>query len=93
MPDHNLFGQIRLKMNTNKLSKLFSIMRKQLRKAGYVSEVFTFIDISHLITKANPWKERNEAIKKKYEKLNNEVLPKVANDKQARIDCKDKDNF
>ena len=31
------------------------------------------------------WKERDKAIKQKYDKLNNEVLPKVAHDKQARI--------
>ena len=30
---------------------------------------------------------------KKYEKLNNEVLPKVAKDTQARIGCKGKDKF
>ena len=93
VPDHSLFGQIRSKIGTDKLSKLFSIMRDQLREAGYMSEVFTFVDASHLITKANLWKERDEAIKKRYEKLNNEVLPKVAKDKQARIGCKGKDKF
>lgn len=55
-----------------------------------MSEVFTFVDASHLISKANLWQERDEAIKKKYEKLNNEVLPKIAHDKQARIGCKGK---
>ena len=93
VPDHSLFGQIRLKIGTDKLSKLFSIMREQLREAGYMNEVFTFVDASHLITKANLWKERDEAIKKKYDKLNNEVLPKVSCDKQARIGCKGKDKF
>lgn len=93
VPDHSLFGQIRLKIGTDKLSKLFSIMREQLRESGYMSEVFTFVDASHLITKADLWKERDEAIKKKYDKLNNEVLPKVACDKQARIGCKGKDKF
>lgn len=39
------------------------------------------------------WKERDEAIKKKYEKLNNEVLPKVAHDKQAKIGSKGKDKY
>ena len=93
VPDHSLFCQIRSKIGTNRLSKLFSIMRDQLRAAGYMSEVFTFVDASHLITKANLWKEKDEAIKKRYEKLNNEILPKVANDKQARIGCKGKDKF
>ena len=48
-----------------------------------MSEVFIFVDASHLISKANLWEERDEARKQKYEKLNNEVLPSVANDKQA----------
>lgn len=93
VPDHSLFGQIRSKIGTDKLSKLFSIMRDQLKESGYMSEVFTFVDASHLISKANLWKERDEVIKKKYEKLNNETLPKVARDKQAKIGCKGKDKF
>ena len=46
-----------------------------------MNEVFSFIDAS-LIAKSN---QRDEAIRQKYEKLNNEVLPKVAHDKQAKI--------
>ena len=45
------------------------------------------------MTKANMWKERDKAIRAKHDKLNNEVLPKVAHDKQARIGCKGKDNY
>ena len=58
-----------------------------------MSEVFTFVDAAHLISKANLWEERDKAIAEKYEKLNNEVLPKVANDKQARIGCKGKNKY
>jgi len=58
-----------------------------------MNEVFSFVDASHLISKANLWKERDKAIKKKYEKLNNEILPKVAHDKQAKIGCKGKDKY
>ena len=58
-----------------------------------MSEVFTFVDSSHLVSKANLWKERDEAIRKRYEKLNNEVLPKIARDKAAKIGCKGKDKF
>ncbi len=70
------------------MSKIFSDARNQLKSKGYISEVFTFIDATHLISKAQLWEERDKAIKAKYEKLNNEVLPKVAHDKQARIGCK-----
>lgn len=92
-PDHSVFSKIRTKIGANKLSKIFSIFRDQLRVKGYMSEVFTFVDASHLISKASLWEERDEARKQKYEKLNNEVLPKVARDKQARIGCKGGSKF
>lgn len=55
--------------------------------------MFSFIDASSLVSKANLWKERDKAIKEKYDKLNNEVLPKVVFDKQAKIGCKGKDKY
>jgi hypothetical protein len=58
-----------------------------------MSEVFTFVDASHLISKASLWERRDEARKQKYEKLNNEVLPKAAHDTQAKIGCKDGSKF
>jgi len=92
-PDHTVFSRLRTKIGTNRLSKIFGGFRDQLRLKGYMSEVFTFVDASHLIAKASLWEERDEARKQKYEKLNNEVLPKVARDKQARIGCKGKNKF
>lgn len=58
-----------------------------------MSEVFTFIDASHLISKANLWQERDKAIKQKYDKLNNEILPKIAKDKEANFGRKGGDKF
>jgi IS5 family transposase len=81
-PDYTVFSKMRKKLGTNLLSKIFAIFRDQLRTAGYMSEVFTFVDASHLISKASLWEERDEARRQKYEKLNNEILPKVARDKQ-----------
>ena len=92
-PDYSVFSKFRAKIGTNLLSKIFSSFRDQLRSKGYMSEVFTFVDASHLISKANLWEERDEARKQKYEKLNNEVLPKVARDKQAKIGCKGGSKF
>ena len=93
VPDHTLYGYVRNKIGTDMLSKLFGIMKEQLKSQGHMSSVFTFVDSSHLISKASRWKERDEAIKKKYEKLNNEILPKIARDKQAKFGCKGKDKF
>lgn len=92
-PDHTVFCTFRKRLGTALMADLFAHFRDQLKAAGYMSEVFTFVDASHLIAKSNLWKERDKAIQKKYEKLNNEVLPKVAADKEARIGCKGKNKF
>ncbi|MGZ7068749.1 MAG: transposase [Methanobacterium sp.] len=87
-PNFSLFSKVRKKIGTNKLSNIFADLRLQLKAQGLMSETFTFIDATHLISKANLWEERDKAIAAKYEKLNNETLPKVAHDNQARIGCK-----
>lgn len=92
-PEHTVFTKVRKRIGTKRLSELFSGLRDQLQSQGYMNEVFSFVDASHLISKAALWKERDKAIKKKYEKLNNETLPKVAHDKQARIGCKGKNKY
>jgi IS5 family transposase len=92
-PDFSVFSRLRQRIGTHRLSKMFAILRDQLRARGYMSEVFTFVDATHLISKATLWKERDEAIRKKYERLDNDSLPEVAADKQARIGCKGKDKF
>lgn len=92
-PDHTVFSKVRSRLGTSKLSAIFNLLRNQLKAQGYVSETFTFVDASHLIAKASLWEERDEAIKKKYEKLNNEILPMVAKDKQAKIGCKGKSKY
>jgi len=87
-PDHSVFSRIRKRIGTNKLSQIFNLLKDQLKEQGLISEVFTFVDASHLIAKANLWEERDAVIKKKYNQLNNDTLPKVAKDKQAKIGCK-----
>ena len=92
-PDYSLFTHVRSRIGTKRLSLLFSDMRDKLTSAGLMSEVFTFVDATHLISKANLWQERDKAIVQKMEKLNNETLPKVAVDKQARMGCKGKNKY
>jgi len=58
-----------------------------------MNEFFSVVDASHLIAKANLWEARDKAKKSKYQKLNNEVLPEVACDKEAKIGCKGKNKF
>ena len=92
-PDHTAFTRFRQRLGAETLSKIFAHLRSQLQAKGKMNEVFTFVDATHLIAKANLWEERDAAIKQKYEKLNNKTLPKVASDKQARIGCKGKSKF
>lgn len=92
-PDHTVFCHLRKKIGTRLLSKIFADLRAQLKSEGLMSEVFTFVDASHLITKANLWEERDKAIAEKYEKLNNTNVSKVAADPQAKIGCKGKSKY
>ncbi len=43
-PNYSLFTRIRAKIGTNRLLKIFNILKEQLRAKSYMSEVFTFID-------------------------------------------------
>ena len=92
-PDFSLFSKSRKKIGPQELGRLFARMREQLRSNGYMNEVFNFVDASHLVSKAALWEERDEVIRQRYEQLNNQSLPKVAKDKQARIVCKGANKF
>lgn len=92
-PTYSLFTRVRKRIGTRRLSKIFSDVRDDLKRKGYMSEVFTFVDATHLISKASLWEERDKLIAQKIDKLNNEVLPKVAVDKDAKIGCKGKNKF
>ena len=92
-PDYSVFSKVRRRLGTHFLSGVFSDLRVQLKAQGFMNEVFTFVDASHLIAKATLWEERDKAIQQKYTQLNNNVLPKVAKDRQARIGCKGKTKY
>lgn len=92
-PDHSLFTRVRAKIGTKRLSTIFNLLKNQLKSQGLMSEVFTFVDATHLIAKANLWEERDEAIKQKIDTLNNETLSLVAKDKDAKIGCKGKKKY
>ena len=92
-PDHTVFCTFRKRLGTTLMADLFAHFRDQLKASGYMSEVFTFVDASHLIAKSTLWQERDKALQAKYKKLNNDILPKVAADKAARIGCKGKNKF
>lgn len=92
-PDHSVFSRVRSRIRTNKLSKILSLLRDQLKAQGYMSEVFTFVDATHLISKVGLWKERDKAIELGLESLNNKTLEKVTTDKDAKFGAKSKDKI
>ena len=69
-------AEFAIELEQKKLSKIFANLRDQLKTQGYMNEVFSFIDASHLIAKASLWQERDQAIKKKYDKLNKRLYLK-----------------
>lgn len=73
-PDHSVFSRVRRRIGTKRLSKIFNLLKNQLKAKGYMNEVFTFIEASHLRSKSTLRKERAKAIKEKHDKLNNDNL-------------------
>ena len=51
------------KLRADRLSKIFSCLRDQLKTQGLMNEVFSFVDASSLISKAQLWEERDKAVK------------------------------
>jgi len=92
-PDFTTICKFRNAVGTKQMSHLFNEVKRQLRKYGCCSDVFTFIDSTALISKLNLWEERDKAIAAGYEKLNNEVLPEVSSDPEAKIGAKSNNKF
>lgn len=92
-PDHSYFSHLRQRIGTKELAKLFNKFNTQLKKQGFLSEVFSFVDASQIIPKVSLWDDRDKAIKKGLEKFNNKTAKKIAADPQARIGCKGKEKF
>lgn len=68
-------------------------MNVELRRKGFFGDVFKFIDDSAIITKTALWKERDEAIKKGEEALNNKNVKNYAADKETRWGAKSKSDI
>ena len=92
-PDFTTVCKFRNLIGTKQMSNLFSEVKRQLQAQGHCAEVFTFIDSSALVSKLSIWEQRDKAIKEGYEKLNNEVLPEVSADLEAKIGAKSRKKF
>lgn len=82
-PDHSLFGSIRKKIRTNRLSNIFNKVREQLKNNGLIREIFTFVDSSQLISKINFWNEKDRLIQQGIDKFNNEIIEKERQKKNS----------
>lgn len=92
-PDHSYFGYARDRIGLERLKDLFNSFREDLKKKGIIREIFTFVDASQLKSKLSLWSERDKAIEAGEKKLNNEVIKRFGQDKEARIGCKGKSNY
>ncbi len=92
-PDYTTFCKFRALVGTKNMGRLFNEVKRQLQAQGHCSEVFTFIDATALVSKLSLWEERDKAISAGYEKLNNEVLPRVSSDPEAKIGAKSSKKF
>jgi len=92
-PDYTTICKFRKLVGTKNMSRLFAEVKRQLQAKNYCSDVFTFVDSSALVSKLSLWEERDKAIAAGYEKLNNEVLPEVSADPEARIGAKNNNKF
>lgn len=92
-PDHCYFSELRKKVGTEKLAKLFNKFGDKLREKGLVANIFTFVDASKMIAKVTLWEERDRAIKDGEEKLNNKNIKEYSTDKDADYGCKGKDKY
>ena len=90
-PDPSYLGDYRKRLGTTRLMEWFERVRESLKQQGVLSEVFTVVDASQLISKLSTWDDRDKAIQQKLETFNNQTASKVAADAQARFGCKGKD--
>ncbi|MFM7987577.1 MAG: hypothetical protein ACKPKO_50510, partial [Candidatus Fonsibacter sp.] len=66
---------------------------ESLRKQNIISDTFTFIDATAVVSKSNIWEARDKAIEDKQKTLNNSNIEKYSSDPHAKIGCKGGSKF
>ena len=101
-PDHSYFGKLRKRIGTKRIAQLFNDLRDAMKKAGYVGEVFSFVDSTTLESKIDIWEARDKAVVDNdnddfdddgNRRLSNSSIAKYIKDPQARFGCKGKNKF
>jgi IS5 family transposase len=92
-PDHSFFGRIRETLGTKRIHELLRVLNDKAKEKGVMKSLFSFVDASAIRSKETTWKERDKAMAKGEEDLNNENIEKYSSDPDARFGCKGKDKF
>lgn len=92
-PDYSTFSKLKSRIGVEKLTDLFNATVAQMRDKQIVSDTFTFVDTSAVVSKIALWEERDKAIAEGLERLNNSNVEKFAADKDARFGAKSKSKF
>lgn len=87
-PDFTYFTKLRKRIGTKGMADLFNSFQAMLKEQGYISESFTFLDASSVISKTNLWKERDKAIAQGEKTLNNQNVGKHSSDGNASVGAK-----
>lgn len=92
-PDFSYFSKLRKRIGTKGIAALYNSFQEMLKEKGYISETFTFMDASSVISKTHLWKERDRAISQGEETLNNQNVGKHGSDPDATFGAKSKKKF
>jgi IS5 family transposase len=92
-PDFTYFTKLRKRIGTKGIASLYNSFQEMLKEKGYMSETFTFMDASSVISKTHLWKERDRAISQGEETLNNQNVGKHGSDPDASFGAKSKKKF
>ncbi len=92
-PDYTTICKFRNRIGCKNCANIFAEVKRQLTAKGYMSEVFTFVDSTALVSRLSMWEERDKAIADGYEKLNNKNMERYSADKEARIGAKSGSKF
>lgn len=101
-PDFTYFYTLRKRIGTSRLSKLFNSIRESMKKAGYIKEIFSFVDATTIHSKVNLWEARDKALADRENnekddnnnpKMNNNNVGNYSSDPDARFGCKGNKNF
>ena len=80
-PDHTYFCYLRRKIGTKRIAKLFRKVGRALKNAGYIREVFTFVDASKVEAQVDSWAARDKALEARQKRIEEEKR-RIANAKR-----------